>query len=41
MDKNDKRKVMPYVCIIGGKATSIYEIGKKIIKLCHAMEEKN
>ncbi|XP_061341537.1 uncharacterized protein LOC133287871 isoform X1 [Gastrolobium bilobum] len=40
MDKNDRRKVVPRVCIIGGKAAPGYEIAKKIIKLCHAVAEK-
>jgi len=40
MDKNDRRKVVPRVCIIGGKAAPGYEIAKKIIKLCHAAAEK-
>ncbi|KAJ1394031.1 Phosphorylase pyridoxal-phosphate attachment site [Sesbania bispinosa] len=40
MDKNDRRRVVPRVCIIGGKAAPGYEIAKKIIKLCHAVAEK-
>ena len=40
MDKNDRRKVVPRVCIIGGKAAPGYEMAKKIIKLCHAVAEK-
>uniref|UniRef100_A0A5B7CG11 Alpha-1,4 glucan phosphorylase n=1 Tax=Davidia involucrata TaxID=16924 RepID=A0A5B7CG11_DAVIN len=40
MEKNDRRKVVPRVCIIGGKAAPGYEIAKKIIKLCHAVAEK-
>ncbi|WVY93404.1 hypothetical protein V8G54_032492 [Vigna mungo] len=40
MDKNDRRKVVPRVCIIGGKAAPGYEIAKKIIKLCHSVAEK-
>ncbi|XP_073225275.1 uncharacterized protein [Cicer arietinum] len=40
MDKNDRTKVVPRVCIIGGKAAPGYEIAKKIIKLCHAVAEK-
>ncbi|KAJ4830575.1 hypothetical protein Tsubulata_017031 [Turnera subulata] len=40
MDKKDKSKVVPRVCIIGGKAAPGYEIAKKIIKLCHAVAEK-
>lgn len=40
MDKNDRRKVVPRVCIIGGKAAPGYEIAKKIIKLSHAVAEK-
>ncbi|KAK7246456.1 hypothetical protein RIF29_41324 [Crotalaria pallida] len=40
LDKNDRRKVVPRVCIIGGKAAPGYEIAKKIIKLCHAVAEK-
>lgn len=38
--KSDRRKVVPRVCIIGGKAAPGYEIAKKIIKLCHAVAEK-
>ncbi|XWS18435.1 hypothetical protein CRYUN_Cryun32bG0043600 [Craigia yunnanensis] len=40
MDKNDRIKVVPRVCIIGGKAAPGYETAKKIIKLCHAVAEK-
>lgn len=40
LEKNDRRKVLPRVCIIGGKAAPGYEIAKKIIKLCHAVAEK-
>ncbi|KAL1335884.1 hypothetical protein HN51_030328 [Arachis hypogaea] len=40
MDKDSRRKVVPRVCIIGGKAAPGYEIAKKIIKLCHAVAEK-
>jgi len=40
MDKNDRTKVVPRVCIIGGKAAPGYEIAKKIIKLCHSVAEK-
>ncbi|KDP21008.1 hypothetical protein JCGZ_21479 [Jatropha curcas] len=40
MEKNDRRNVVPRVCIIGGKAAPGYEIAKKIIKLCHAVAEK-
>ena len=40
MEKSDKRKVVPRVCILGGKAAPGYEIAKKIIKLCHAVAEK-
>ncbi|KAH7546052.1 hypothetical protein FEM48_Zijuj01G0159700 [Ziziphus jujuba var. spinosa] len=40
MEKSDRRKVVPRVCIIGGKAAPGYEIAKKIIKLCHAVAEK-
>ncbi|KAB2081965.1 hypothetical protein ES319_A05G166800v1 [Gossypium barbadense] len=40
MDKNDRKKVVPRVCIIGGKAAPGYEIAKKVIKLCHAVAEK-
>ncbi|KAF8409192.1 hypothetical protein HHK36_005266 [Tetracentron sinense] len=40
MEKSNRRKVVPRVCIIGGKAAPGYEIAKKIIKLCHAVAEK-
>ncbi|KAJ8761099.1 hypothetical protein K2173_000778 [Erythroxylum novogranatense] len=40
MEKNDRRKVVPRVCIIGGKAAPGYEIAKKVIKLCHAVASK-
>ncbi|KAL6291905.1 hypothetical protein ACE6H2_000047 [Prunus campanulata] len=40
VEKSQWRKVVPYVCIIGGKAAPGYEIAKKIIKLCHAVAEK-
>ncbi|MED6130615.1 hypothetical protein PIB30_002736 [Stylosanthes scabra] len=40
MDKDSRRKVVPRVCIIGGKAAPGYEMAKKIIKLCHAVAEK-
>lgn len=40
MDESDKRKVVPRVCIIGGKAAPGYEVAKKIIKLCHAVADK-
>ncbi|KAI3741696.1 hypothetical protein L1987_59370 [Smallanthus sonchifolius] len=39
MEKNEREKVVPRVCIIGGKAPPGYEIAKKIIKLCHAVAE--
>ncbi|XP_038997021.1 alpha-1,4 glucan phosphorylase L-2 isozyme, chloroplastic/amyloplastic-like isoform X1 [Hibiscus syriacus] len=40
MDKNDRKKVVPRVCILGGKAAPGYEMAKKIIKLCHLVAEK-
>ncbi|XP_021816533.1 alpha-glucan phosphorylase 2, cytosolic-like [Prunus avium] len=40
VEKSQWRKVVPHVCIIGGKAAPGYEIAKKIIKLCHAVAEK-
>lgn len=40
MKESDRRKVVPRVCILGGKAAPGYEIAKKIIKLCHAVAEK-
>ncbi|KAK9055914.1 hypothetical protein SSX86_027001 [Deinandra increscens subsp. villosa] len=39
MEKSERKKVVPRVCIIGGKAPPGYEIAKKIIKLCHAVAE--
>lgn len=40
MAKDDRKKVVPRICIIGGKAAPGYEMAKKIIKLCHAVAEK-
>lgn len=40
MKESDRRKVIPRVCILGGKAAPGYEAAKKIIKLCHAVAEK-
>ncbi|XP_004295557.1 PREDICTED: glycogen phosphorylase 1-like [Fragaria vesca subsp. vesca] len=40
MDKSQQSKVVPRVCIIGGKAAPGYEVAKKIIKLCHAVADK-
>lgn len=40
MEKSARMKVVPRVCIIGGKAAPGYEAAKKIIKLCHAVAEK-
>ncbi|KAI3680745.1 hypothetical protein L6452_35521 [Arctium lappa] len=39
MEKSERRKVVPRVCIIGGKAPPGYEIAKKVIKLCHVVAE--
>jgi len=39
MNKDDRKKVVPRVCVIGGKAAPGYEMAKKIIKLCHAVAE--
>ncbi|XP_057837765.2 uncharacterized protein LOC131047970 isoform X2 [Cryptomeria japonica] len=40
MTGEEKRKVVPRVCLIGGKAAPGYEIAKKIIKLIHVIGEK-
>lgn len=40
MEKSDRRKIVPRVCIIGGKAAPGYETAKKIIKLFHVVAEK-
>lgn len=40
MNGKDRKKVVPRVCILGGKAAPGYEAAKKIIKLCHAVAEK-
>lgn len=40
MDESQRKKVVPRVCIIGGKAAPGYVIAKKIIKLCHAVADK-
>ncbi|CAM8998225.1 unnamed protein product [Rhodiola kirilowii] len=40
MKNGDKKRVVPRVCIIGGKAAPGYEIAKKIIKLCHVVAER-
>ncbi|KAL5989480.1 hypothetical protein ACLOJK_010372 [Asimina triloba] len=37
MNESERKKVVPRVCVIGGKAAPGYEIAKKIIKLCHAV----
>jgi glucan phosphorylase len=40
MSPAEKTKVVPRVCIIGGKAAPGYEIAKKIIKLVTTVGEK-
>lgn len=40
MALDERRKVVPHVCIFGGKAAPGYEFAKKIIKLIHAVGEK-
>lgn len=40
MAPEERKKVVPRVCIIAGKAAPGYEIAKKLIKLVHAVGEK-
>ncbi|GMI91562.1 alpha-glucan phosphorylase 2, Arabidopsis thaliana alpha-glucan phosphorylase 2 [Hibiscus trionum] len=40
MNQNDRKKVVPRVCVMGGKAAPGYEMAKKIIKLFHVVAEK-
>ncbi|XP_039117647.1 glycogen phosphorylase 1-like isoform X2 [Dioscorea cayenensis subsp. rotundata] len=40
MKDSERKRVVPRVCIIGGKAAPGYEMAKKIIKLCHSVGEK-
>lgn len=40
MTPEEKKKVVPRVCIIGGKAAPGYEIAKKIIKLVTTIGER-
>lgn len=40
MTADERRRVVPRVCILGGKAPPGYEFAKKIVKLVHAVGEK-
>lgn len=40
MAADERKKVVPRVCIFGGKAPPGYEFAKKIVKLVHAIGEK-
>lgn len=40
MAADERKRVVPRVCILGGKAPPGYEFAKKIVKLVHAIGEK-
>ena len=40
MAPDERKRVVPRVCILGGKAPPGYEFAKKIVKLVHAVGEK-
>ena len=40
MSPEDRKKAVPRVCIIGGKAASAYDMAKRIVRLVTAVGEK-